>query len=196
MKMSIPQVNILPFLSPSFEHYITLERVHPTQTYNYAKRNMYGLRVIEATRHLPKGKQGDSWLYVAVPSGASLETLTNDERLYVGSQTQDRMFRGDDLGGDNYHHAEMREGNGSDNPINFLHSGRKIEIHRISARSIAATLAHTGELAFLEPLTRQPRTPKSHTAYWFEQYILFVEAGRWRWNTAAATSTIVSILGE
>ena len=135
-------------------------------------------------------------MYVAVPSGASLETLTNDERLYVGSQTQDRMFRGDGLGGANYHHAEMRKGNGPDNPVTFLRSGRKIYIHRIAGDRISAVIADAVELAFLESLTQQPRTPRSHTAYWFEQYILFSEAGRWRWNTAAASGALVRALGR
>src|SRR4051812_21743440 len=189
------QLNVLRFLSSSFEHYITLDRVHPTRAYNYAKRNLYNLPVIDAIRHAPKCKMGDSWLYVAIPVDSRLDTLRQDEKLYVGAQTQDRMFRGDGLSGDNYHHNEMRKGNGEeDNPVAYLRTGRKIEIHRISASAIAEAVRKTSDLTFLEPLLHQPRTARTHTGYWFEQYILYAEPQDWRWNTAAANKAVAQIL--
>ena len=40
------------------------------------------------------------------------------------------MFRSDGLDGNNYHHAEMQTGNGSDNPAAFLASSQQITIYR------------------------------------------------------------------
>ena len=102
------------------EHYLTLQRVDTFRKYNYAKRNYFDLPVIEVSRHGQKCKNGESWLYFAVPSNARLNSLAPEDRLYVGAQKQDRMFRGDGLNGNNYHHAEMRKGNGDDNPVAFL----------------------------------------------------------------------------
>ncbi|MDO8313145.1 MAG: hypothetical protein Q7T25_14520 [Sideroxyarcus sp.] len=187
-------MDILRYLAPSFEHYLTLERVHPTRTYNYAARGYTGLPVIEATQHRPKCKIGESWLYVAAPAKARLDALASGDRLYVGAQTQDRMFRGDGMGGSNYHHAEMRAGNGIDNPISFLNAAQKIHIHRISADAIGAIVSKTPAMASLAKLLLQPRTARKHVGYWFEQYILFHEHAQWRWNTATADAEIRRIL--
>ena len=187
-------MDILQYLAPSFEHYLTLEGVHPTRTYNYAARGYTGLPVIEVTQHRPKCKIGESWLYVAAPATARLGTLGSGEKLYVGAQTQDRMFRGDGMGGSNYHHAEMRAGNGNDNPISFLKAAQKIHIHRISAHAIGTAVSKTPALASLAKLLLQPRTTRKHVGYWFEQYILFHEHSQWRWNTAVADNGIRGIL--
>jgi hypothetical protein len=187
-------MNILPFLASSFDLYLTLERVHPSRTYDYKKKGFVGIPVIEVTQHGQKCKQGESWMYVATPLGAKLDALELDERLYVGAQTQDRMFRGDGLGGDNYHHAQMRSGNGVDTPVAFLKSGRRINIHRISATALASRVSETPELRFLVPLLRQPKAPRKHVGYWFEQYVLFSEPGLWRWNTAVAEKAVAAIL--
>ena len=198
--MQIPKVDLLPFIAPLFEHYISLHRVHPHRTYCYAKRGFSRLPIIECTRHRPKCKEGDSWLYIATPTDADLRRLGKDEKLYIGSQTQDRMFRGDGLDGDNFHHAEMRKGNKFDTsvtPVAFLQSGRTIEIHRISSAAVAAVVTKTRELDFLAPLPRQSRTSRKHLGYWFEQYMLFVEPPPlWRWNSSTATKALPQILGS
>ena len=187
-------MDILRYLAPSFEHYLTLERVHPTRTYNYAKRGYVGLPVIEVAQHRPKCKIGESWLYVAIPADARLGALNSAEKLYVGAQTQDRMFRGDGMRGSNYHHAEMRAGNGNDNPISFLNGARKIHIHRISADAIGAIVSKTPAMTSLAKLLLQPRTARKHVGYWFEQFILFHEHAHWRWNTAPAEDGVRRIL--
>jgi hypothetical protein len=196
--MQIPKVDLLPFIAPLFEHYVTLHRVHPRRTYCYEKRGVSGFPVIECTRHRPKCKEGDSWLYVATSTGADLRRLQKDEKLYVGSQTQDRMFRGDGLDGANFHHAEMRKGNKfdtSDTPVAFLQSGRAIEIYRIPSAAIAAVVSKTPELTFLAPLPRQSRTSRKHLGYWFEQYMLVVEPPPlWRWNSSTANRALAHIL--
>lgn len=182
-------MNTIALLAPYFERYITLVRVHPYATYNYKARNMSGLPVIEVTLHRPKCTPG-SWLYVAATQGARLESLESDERLYVGSQTGDRMFRGDGLGGKNFHHAQMRSGNGDDTPVNFLRSGERIDIHLISADQICRAVAAISELSFLRPLLSQPN---KHVGYWIEQLTLHTQKGMWRWNTAPADGTAVAI---
>ncbi len=186
--------SLLPFLAPCFEHYITLERVNPSRTYDYKSRNMFNLPVFESTVHRPKCSIGESWTYLAIPRGARIELLGSNERLYVGAQTQDRMFRGDGLRGENFHHAQMRSGNKSDTPEALLKAGEKIEIHRVRARDFIDVVMNSAELIKLKPLLSQPVKSKTHIGYWCEQYILHSEAGQWRWNTQPAEEDIARIL--
>jgi hypothetical protein len=186
----------LPHLAGAFERYLTLHRVNPARTYSYAARGFSNLPVIDVTQHGPKCKSGESWMYVAAPEGASLYALGPTDRLYVGAQTQDRMFRGDGGGGANYHHAEMRAGNGKDTPVAFLQTGRGIEIHRASADAIRNRVEKTAELDPLVLLLRQPTTTKRHLGWWFEQYVLYREPGQWRWNTARADRVVAELFAE
>ncbi len=180
-------------LAPPAEHYLTLLRVDPDRTYNYAKRGYFDFPVIYTQRHGPKCRIGESWLYFAVPSGVNVGSLGPQDRLYIGAQTQDRMFRGDGLGGENYHHAEMRKGNGDDHPVSFLGTGRTISIFRARAADIADLVSQEPELEPLQVLAKQPRTPRKHLGWWFEQYILLSEWGAWRWNTAPADRAVRSL---
>ncbi|OQK17628.1 hypothetical protein AU255_07120 [Methyloprofundus sedimenti] len=184
--------NLIAYLTPVAEHYLTLLRVHPSKRYNYATRGYFDLPVIEVDQHGPKCKRGESWLYFAVPANAGLTALAPQERLYVGAQTQDRMFRGDGLR-NNYHHAEMRAGNGSDNPASFLASGQQITIFRAPAYQIQALISETPALGLLRVLAEQPRTPKKHLGWWYEQYVLHSEPRQWRWNTAAADKSFAKL---
>jgi hypothetical protein len=178
-----PGISVLSLLAPYFDRYFTLERVHPSDTYNYKARNFYEIPVIDVTMHTPKCRTG-SWMYVAISGDAKLPTLDPGDKLYVGSQTKaDRMFRGDGMGGENFHHAQMRAGNGNDNPVNHLRSGNKVDVYRISANSIAAAVREVTALSRLAPLLVQST---NHVGYWFEQFILSAEGQSWRWNTAAA----------
>ena len=180
-------------LGPVSEHYLTLQRVDSSRTYNYAKRGYFDFPVIEVKRHGPKCKIGESWLYFAVPSEAKLGSLGPQDRLYVGAQTQDRMFRGDGLDGDNYHHAEMRKGNGEDHPVALLRSGKQISIFRAQADAIARLVSQVPELQPIQALASQPRTPRRHLGWWYEQYVLFTERGSWRWNTARADKAVTGL---
>lgn len=182
--------NLLPSAASVAERYLTLLRAHPTKTYSYAKRGYFDLPVIEVEQHGPKCKQGESWLYFAVPDGADLRALLAGERLYVGAQTQDRMFRGDGLDGANYHHAEMRAGNGDDTPLAYLQAGHRIAVYRAQADRIAAMVQAQPVLSRLQVLVQQPRTPTTHLGWWFEQYVLFSEPRQWRWNTAPANKAL------
>jgi hypothetical protein len=133
-------------------------------------------------------------MYIAVPAGSRLNGLAQEERLYVGAQTQDRMFRGDDLDGDNFHHAEMRAGNGSDNLISFLRSGQEVVVYRFSGTRMREAVNSIPELHLLSPLIRQPYTARKHPGWWFEQYVLYREPNRWLWNSNPAEKIIHEVM--
>lgn len=181
-------MSVLASLAPYFEHYLTL--VHPTATYNYKARGFFNWPVIDVTMHRPKCTPG-SWLYVAVPAGADLAALRHYERLYIGSQTGDRMFRGDGMRGCNFHHAQMRAGNGDDNPINYLRSGRCVDLHRVNEASMKRALSDVPSFVALAAILNT--VTKSHLGYWLEHIVLAAEARQWRWNTAAADHEAVRV---
>jgi hypothetical protein len=99
------------------------------------------------------------------------------------------MFRGGKRKSDNFHHANMRSGNAQDNLENFLRSGEKAHIHRITAAAIAETLEQTPYLSRFRPLLHQHPRRGKHVCYYFEQLILYKEGKEWRWNTAGAKDT-------
>jgi hypothetical protein len=183
-------MSVVSLLAPYFDRYITIERIHPSQTYDYKARGVIGARVIEITMHTGK-RSGGSWLYVAVAAGSNLESLATREKLYVGSQTLDRMFRGDGMAGRNFHHAQMREGNGADNLENFLRSGEKVLIYSISDVSITRAVEQVQQLSRFNGLLYQHT---KHVGYWFEQLILYLEGKEWSWNTARAEQPAVAVL--
>jgi len=192
--MTLP--NLIPAVAAVAERYITLKGVHPNKTYNYAARRFYGLPVFQSELHSEKCKIGESWLYLAVPAEADLKTLSRQDRLYIGAQTQDRMFRGDGMGGQNFHHAEMRAGNVNDTPLEFLRSGRSVVIYRAHADSVAAIIQADPKFEPLRPIVQQPRTTKRHLGWWLEQFVLHAERDQWRWNTAPADRALVSLFGR
>lgn len=187
---------LIPHIASVAEHYLTLHRVHPKLTYNYIARGIRGEPVIECTRHLAKCAIGESWIYFAVSSGSNLCRLENQDKLYVGAQTQDRMFRGDGLSGDNFHHAEMRAGNGTDRLIAFLKTEGQVSVYRVSAIRICEIILSNTDLVSLRPLLTQPLTKQRHRAWWFEHYVLFREPKVWRWNTDPAARVIEQVLGQ
>jgi hypothetical protein len=190
------QQSDLRHLASSFEHYLTLHRIHPTQTYSYAARKFFDLPVIEHTRHAQKCRAGESWVYVAVPAEAKLSELASDQRLYIGAQTTDRMFRGDRLAGENFHHAEMRRGRGVDNLETYLMRSGPVKVHRIPAFDIYRLAKSKDELASLALLMQQPLPPRTHQAWWLEQYVLHHEHLEWRWNKDGANSEVSRFLAH
>ncbi len=182
--------SLIPHLSAVAERYLTLLRVDPQRTYDYAARKLRGLEVIEVDHHAPKCRVGESWLYFAVGASTDLTAMTSEDRLYVGAQTGDRMFRGDGLKGKNFHHAQMRAGNGKDTLSSYLIGGRQIAIYRVPAAVIARQVQDTAILQPLRILLSQPVTSVKHLGWWFEQYVLFTERGLWRWNTAQADKSL------
>ena len=78
-----------------FQKYITITGLSG-ETYTYKARSDKNYPVVDYVLHKEKCKLG-SWLYIAVEGNSDLNNLDNAQKLYVGSQTQDRMFRGDGL---------------------------------------------------------------------------------------------------
>ncbi len=187
-------MNFFKFSAPAFEKYITIHGVNNGQTYNYAKRNIFNIPVVRCTRHRPKCAVGESWVYVAISHGAELRNLGPLERLYVGAQTQDRMFRGDGLNGDNFHHAEMRNGKNNSNLIQYLQTGKEVDIYRAPSKALARLVSAHSELNYLNPLLTLPISTKKHLGYWFEQAVLHYEYPQWCWNSAGAEKTLSKVL--
>ena len=179
-------------LAPWFERYITINRLVPGKTYNYAKRGFKNLPVMDITMHRPKCTP-DSWLYVTTPVPASLSKLSPADKLYVGSQTADRMFRGDGLKGSNFHHAQMRAGNGERNLEAFVRAGGKVDIHRASSAALREAVKKVDRLRCFSILLQQPT---KHAGYWFEQAILALEPGQWAWNTQGAEDKAKNIVAS
>ena len=184
-----PTMSLIGYLSPHFERYLTLKRVHPQATYHYKARKLFDLPVIESAFHAQKCRN-DSWLYVATPTSSKLSDLAPADHLYVGSQTADRMFRGDGMGGTNFHHAQMRAGNGADTLVAYLRTGYQVDIHRIAAAGLRRAVLGTSALTRLTPLLEQPT---QHVGYWFEQFALYEYGRTWRWNTAPVEGRALAV---
>lgn len=187
-------MNILGFTASAFEKYITIHGLHGSRTYNYAKRKIFDEPVVLSTRHQPKCAIGESWIYVAIPRDSKLDNLDSSERLYVGAQTQDRMFRGDGLVGDNFHHAEMRKGKNGKNLVQYLRTGKEIEIHRAQSKVLARLVVERAQLRQLNPILSFPISTKKHLGYWFEQAVLHYEYPLWQWNFAQADKVLSKVL--
>lgn len=178
-------VDFFEFIIPFGEKYIELVNVSDNETYDYKARNMFNLPVIKNNRLLYKCKNGESWMYIAIPSEKTLTTLSDNDYLYVGAQTQDRMFRGDGFKGANFHHKEMRAGNASDSLVNYLKVTGSVDIYRFDAYQIEKAILQT-ECLPVEFLIHKPRTKTKHLGYWFEQYLLKQKSHLWRWNTKSS----------
>lgn len=176
----------LASLAQYFERYLTLVRVVPGRTYNYKARGFFDLPVIEHHRHAPKCAVGDEWTYVAIPTGADLRRLSREQRLYIGAQTSDRMFRGDDVREENFHHAEMRRGRDRDNLESFLNTEGPVDVYRLPMHRFRTQPVRD---PLLQHLLTLPTSSRQHLGYWAEQ-LLLLRSGPWRWNVAAPpTST-------
>lgn len=186
--------DLIPFVAKYAEHYLTLHRVHATHTYNYVAKDFYNNPVIEVSRHAKKCSAGETWMYVAVAGGSKLDNLSREEKLYVGAQTSDRMFRGDKPKVENFHHAQMRKGKGPNNLISFLRSGKEVEVYRFSGSRMRETINSIYEFQLLSMLIRQPLPPRAHLSWWFEQYVLHRELEHWQWNTKGAEKIIQKFL--
>jgi len=189
-------MNIFELAAPHFEKYITIHELVGAETYNYAKRSIFNQPIVLTTRHRPKCAIGESWMYVAIPKGTCLSSLASTDRLYVGAQTQDRMFRGDDLEGNNFHHTEMRKGKEACNLIQFLQTGKEVEIWRVPSQDLARLVTKGSDLSYLAPVLDMTISKRNHLGYWFEQAVLHYEYPNWRWNSTRSNKTLSSALSN
>jgi hypothetical protein len=186
-------MDIIQTFSNYFQPYLSVKGIRIDQSYNYAARGMFDLPIFDLAMHRSKTPKG-AWTYLAVPAGSSLSALKENERLYVGCQTSDRMFRGDfdkELRGKNFHHHQMRTGRNGDNAETYLKSGMRFDIFVLDAQSLLLKIANDSSLSHLTELMSQLG---NHPGYWLEQFILATQSGRWRWNQKGAESGVLSFL--
>lgn len=188
-------MDTLSLVTPHLQPYLTINRL-AGYTYTYAARTgSKPWQGVECVWHRKK-ISGGSWLYVATdaPEGPAAGPATR--LLYVGSQTLDRMFRGDfpsghPLKGKNFHHAQLRNEGGVDNLAEHLSRGNKVHIHAVPGEALTRLTAERGDWAWLAPLTQQPT---EHVGYWFEQAILMESKPSWAWNVRPVDPTAARVL--
>jgi len=142
--------------------------------------------------HRPRCVKGESWTYIAIPLGVHLQRLDREDMLYVGAQTQDRMFRPSNA---NFDHGEMRAGHADDSLVPFLRGGREVAIHRAPAHALMTAVTTSTNLAIFRPLLGRPDDGgRRHPGWWFEQLLLYTYPGRWRWNSRDVEEPARSLL--
>lgn len=188
-------MDTLALVAPHLQSYLTIN-TFADYTYTYAARTgSKPWQGVECIWHRKK-ISGGSWLYVATDASEGPAAGPAARLLYVGSQTADRMFRGDfpsghPLKGKNFHHAQLRNDGGADNLVEHLARGHKAHIHVIPGEVLTRLTAERREWARLAPLTRQP---SDHVAYWFEQAILMESKPRFAWNVRNADANAMNVL--
>ena len=190
-------------LSRYFQRYITITGF-TGETYTYVarsrdKKNPEKYPVLDCQLHREKCKPG-SWLYIAVEGNSDLINLDNAQKLYVGSQKKDRMFRGDGLNGVNFHHREMRKGNGQNNLEEYLQKGGTVDIYIISKDVLERAARESPELKYIAQILADDKLKEDKSVdfpgYWYEQTILYEEKSSWSWNTKGATSNAQEVINK
>ena len=192
-------MNTVNLLANHFTPYITITGLVENKAYPYKRFPGEIFPMVSHVMHLEKCKgKGNSWLYIAVDEGANLSTLNDKQKLYVGSQTIDRMFRGDGFKGKNFHHTEMRKGNGVRNLISYLRCGNKVKIYVLQGSKLFSLTEQLEDFKKLAPLINRPsfNSKVIHPGFWFEQLILRESSNQWAWNTNGADKKAIKIIDE
>lgn len=179
-------MNAIKVLSKYFKEYITINGLTGA-TYTYAVRSDKRWPVVSCYMHMAKCKPS-SWLYIAIDANADMNNLNESDMLYIGSQTQDRMFRGDGLKGNNFHHQEMRNGKGGSNLESYLANGSSVKIYVLD-KSFLERITNTDNfLIKYKPILDSKEINKKvgHAGYWYEQIILSENRDSWSWNCKGA----------
>ena len=117
---------------------------------------------------------------------SDLNNLYDDQKLYVGSQKNDRMFRGPT---NNFHHKQMRKGNGLNNLEEYLKEGKTVDIYIISKDVLVSRAANDPKLKYISVILSDNSLKRTdHPGHWYEQTILFEEKSSWSWNTKGPNS--------
>jgi hypothetical protein len=107
-------------------------------------------------------------------------TITDADKLYVGAQTSDRMFRGDNCEVENFHHDQMRCDGKERGLVPYLRtSGREVEIFRASAASLLRVIRAEPSARWLDRLSGH-----HHFGELVESLVLYLErpVQTWKWN--------------
>lgn len=192
-------MDLIATIASQLTPYITISGL-AGRTYTYRKR--FGDRqfpVMAHTMHQRKGAPG-AMLYVAVAAEADLSQLKQGQKLYVGSQgSVDRMFRGDGLNGENFHHAQMRDGNRGQGLETYVARGGKVVIYAVSSSKLAELAGKAPQLQNFKPFATGEAAlsrGRNHAGFWAEQIILRDEHGQWAWNTQGASSDSLAMLKQ
>lgn len=185
-------------IAPHVTPYLTISGL-TGRTYTYEARfKKRRFPVLNHTMHQEKCAPG-AMLYMAVAADADVRQLKPGEKLYVGSQcANDRMFRGDGLDGENFHHAEMREGNLGQGLEAYVAQGGKVTIYTLASATLVRLAAKVPALRKMGALARgEANLPlRYHGGYWAEQLILRDEFAQWAWNTQPASYKALAVLRE
>ena len=174
-------MNTFKILSSHFKIYIKIKGL-TGETYTYRSKNH---PVVDYEIHKEICKNG-SWLYIAVEGNSDVMNLNDSQKLYVGCKKERaRMFR--PLKGKNFHHKQMRKGNGQNNLEEYLQIGGTVDIYIISKDILEILAAEDTELQYMRAiLVNSPKKHREHPAHWYEQIILYQEKSSWSWNTQGA----------
>jgi len=197
--------NPIKLFAPAFERYITIHGLDGNRTYDYVtdKRNFRGCAVVRFTRHARKCCADESWLYVALAANAIPATLTDQDKLYIGSQTQDRMFRAGVDGSENFHHAQMRcarkvngvsrDGETRGLVAHLRAGGGEVEIFRASREALLRVIRTDPRLGWLKAFCGQ-----EHFGKVLESLVLYLEPPHevWQWNTKGPDKQLARELEE
>ena len=188
-------MDTLTCIAPHLQPYFTISGL-ADYTYTYkARTGSKPWQGVQCEWHRKK-ISGGSWLYVATDSEAGPARSPACRLLYVGSQTADRMFRGDfpsghPLKGRNFHHAQLRNEGSTDDLLGHLRRGGRVHIHVVSGEELTRMAVARPECRHLLPLTGQAT---EHTGYWFEQAILAEGKSRWAWNARGVDPNAEAVL--
>ena len=168
-----------------FVKYITIKGL-TGGTYNYRSKNH---PVVDYELHKEICKNS-SWLYIAVEGNSDVLDLVDFKKLYVGCKKERaRMFRG--LNGKNFHHKEMREGNGQNNLEVYLQIGGTVDIFIIGKDILEELAAKVTELQFISAILADASLKRTdQPGWWYEQIILSEEKESWSWNIKGSGSDV------
>lgn len=192
-------MNLIAKIAQVAKPYITISGF-TGETYTYAARTKnFAHPVVDHVMHEAKVLAGQM-IYFVVPSDADLQSLNPREKLYIGSQgNTDRMFRGDNMGGKNFHHLQMRDGNGKPSLISYLRASGRLTIYRAASSDLSRMISEDTLLKPMLPLADgriKLSRGRDHIGYWLEQLALRDELPEWQWNSAGAQAEAVAILKQ
>lgn len=192
-------MNLIAKIAQVAKPYITISGF-TGETYTYAVRTKNVAHpVIDHVMHEAKASAGQM-IYFAVPGTADLQSLNPEEKLYIGSQgNTDRMFRGDNMGGKNFHHLQMRDGNRKLNLISYLRTGGCLTIYRAASSDLYRMISEDTLLKAMLPLADgriKLSRGRDHIGYWLEQLALRDDLTEWQWNSRGAQAEAVAILKQ
>ena len=192
-------MDIVSELVPHMAPYLSINGLTGA-TYTYKAR--FGDKRFPIVEHKLHQKKGgtDSMLYLSIAADADLNALKPGQKLYVGAQSGiDRMFRGDGLKGQNFHHAQMRDGNAGCGLNSYLAAGGKVVIYAVNSMLLTKLTEKNTRFMGMAPMAKgsvKLSRGRDYAGFWFEQLILREEKSHWSWNSQGIQSEAQAILAR